>query len=199
MQPFSQVLAQLAQDSGRPRVSVADLLNLLGDRAIGALMFVFAVPNILPVPPGVSAILGLPLVFLSAQLMLGRPPWLPAVVMQRSLAREDFDSLTRRVSPWLLKAERLLRPRHGYLAKPPMEYLIGAVCLVLSLVLALPIPLGNALPAVAISLLALGVLERDGLWILGGFLASVVAATVVSGVVFALVKAGAFLVRQVLS
>lgn len=197
--PLSLVLFQLAHDSSRPRVSVADLLALLGDRTIGALMFIFAAPNILPVPPGVSAILGAPLIFLSAQLMLGMRPWLPKLVMERSLSRDDFATLTRRIVPWLGKAERLLRPRYGFFAKPPMEYLVGAVCLLLALVLVLPIPLGNALPALAISLLALGVLERDGLWIGGGLLASVIAATVVSGMVFALVKAALFMLTKVWS
>lgn len=194
--PLSLVLFHLAHDSTRTRVSVADLLQCLGDRAIGALMFIFAAPNILPVPPGVSAILGAPLIFLAAQLMLGLRPWLPSLVLKRSLTREDFATLTRRIVPWLVKAERLLRPRYGALARAPMEYLVGAVCLLLSLVLVLPIPLGNALPALAISLMALGVLERDGLWILAGLMASVVATTVVSGVVFALVKAALYLLQQ---
>lgn len=119
--------------------------------------------------------------------------------MARSLSRDDFATLTRRIVPWLGKAERLLRPRYGFFAKPPMEYLVGAVCLLLALVLVLPIPLGNALPALAISLLALGVLERDGLWIGGGLLPSVVAATVVSGVVFALVQAALFMLTKVWS
>lgn len=196
-QPLSVVIFQLAHDTARTRVSVADLLELLGDRAIGALMFIFAAPNILPVPPGVSAILGAPLIFLSAQLMLGMRPWLPSVVMKRSLSREDFAALTRRVVPWLIKAESLLRPRYGFAARPPLEYVVGAVCLLLATVLALPIPLGNTLPALAISVLALGVLERDGIWILGGLAAAGVALTVVSGVVFALIKAAMFMLTQV--
>lgn len=196
-QPLSVVVFELANDTARERVSVADLLDLLGDRAIGALMFIFAAPNIVPVPPGVSAILGAPLIFLSAQLMLGMRPWLPSVVMKRSLTREDFAALTRRLVPWLGKAERLLRPRCALAVKPPMEYVVGAVCLLLAVVLALPIPLGNTLPALAISVLALGVLERDGIWILGGLAAAGVAVTVVSGVVFAVLKAAIFMLAQV--
>jgi hypothetical protein len=196
--PLSAVLFDLAHDTRRDRVSIGDLLNALGDRAIGALMFIFAVPNVLPVPPGVSTILGTPLIFLSGQLMLGMRPWLPAMITRRSFSRDDFATLVRRIVPWLNRAERLLRPRATVLARPPMENLVGLVCLLLACVLVLPIPLGNTLPALAISLLALGVLERDGLWILGGFAASVVAATVVSGVVFALVKAAIYLFTQAL-
>jgi hypothetical protein len=182
--PLSVVLFNLAHDSGRERISVGDLLDALGDRALGAMMFIFAVPNVLPVPPGTSAVLGTPLIFLAAQMMLGRGPWLPAIVAKRSLSRGEFATLVRRVIPWLEKAEKLLRPRFTALACPPMEYVVGLVCLLLTLVLVLPIPLGNMLPALAISLLALGMLERDGYWILTGLLAAAVAATVVCGVVF---------------
>ena len=68
------------------------------------------------------------------------------------------------------RAERLLRPRLLWLTCALGERLIGAVCLFLAVVLVLPIPFGNMLPAAAISLLALGVLERDGLWVIAGLI-----------------------------
>jgi hypothetical protein len=193
------VLLGLARDTTRERIRISDLFDALGDRAIGALMFVFAVPNVVPVPPGVSAVLGTPLIFLAAQLMTGRPPWLPGVVARRSLSRDDFARLMDRVLPWLMRGEKLLRPRLGVWVRPPVEYLVGAVCLLLAVVLVLPIPLGNTLPALAISVLALGVLERDGLWVLAGTVAAVIAGVVVSGVVLAMVKAGLYVLTQWLS
>ncbi|MES2716328.1 MAG: exopolysaccharide biosynthesis protein [Pseudomonadota bacterium] len=196
--PLSAMLHALAQDDSRSRISIGDLLEALGDRALAALLFVFAVPNVLPVPPGTSTILGAPLVFLAAQLAFGRKPWLPAVIARRTMTRSDFAALVRRIGPWLARAERLLRPRAMGLALPPMEYLVGVLCLLLAVVLVLPVPLGNMLPALAISLLALGILERDGLWILAGLVATMAAAAVVSGVVFAMVKAAIFFVTQVL-
>lgn len=196
---LSAMLDEIAADARRERVAVGDLLEALGDRALGALLFVFAFPNVLPVPPGTSALLGAPLVFLAAQLAFARKPWLPAWIAQRSMARTDFAALMRRVGPWLARAERLLRPRASALAVPPMEYLIGLVCLLLALLLVLPIPLGNMLPALAISLLALGILERDGLWVLGGLAAAVAAVALVSGVVFAMAKAAIYFITSVLS
>jgi hypothetical protein len=195
---LSFMLQALAHDDSRERICVGDLLAALGDRALAALLFVFAVPNVLPVPPGTSAILGAPLVFLAAQLALGRKPWLPAVMARRTMSRADFAALVRRISPWLARAERLLRPRATALALPPMEYLVGLVCLLLAVVLVLPVPLGNMLPALAISLLALGILERDGVWILAGLATAALSAVVVSGVVFAMVKAALFFVTEVL-
>jgi hypothetical protein len=191
-------LQALADDGSRERISIGDLLAALGNRALAALLFVFAVPNVLPVPPGTSTILGAPLVILAAQLAVGRQPWLPAVIADRTMTRADFARLVRRIGPWLARAEPLLRPRAIVLAQPPMEYLVGLVCLLLAVVLVLPVPLGNMLPALAISLLALGVLERDGLWILAGLVTAAASAVVVSGVVYAMVKAADFFFREVL-
>lgn len=197
-EPLSVVLFRLANDKSRERISIGDLLDALGDRAIGALMFFFAAPNILPVPPGVSTLLGAPLLFLSAQLMLGMQPWLPGVVTRRSLSREDLTTLVRRIVPWLVKAETLLRSRAHLLARPPVENLVGLVCLVLAAVLMLPVPLGNTLPALAISVMALGVLQRDGVWIVCGLLAATVAGGVVWGVVWAMIQAVVLLLGPLL-
>jgi hypothetical protein len=195
---LSAVLDMLAQESGRDRISVGELLSAFGDRALGALLFIFAVPNVLPVPPGTSAILGAPLVFLAAQLMLGRSPWLPSIVAKRSMPHVDFVRVVRRVVPWLQRAEKMLRPRLSALALPPMEYVIGLVCLLLAVVLVLPVPLGNVLPALAISVLSLAVLERDGLWVLAGLGIAVSAGVLASGAVYAMIKAAAYLFGNLL-
>jgi hypothetical protein len=193
---LSQLLQGLAQQPGRDRISVRDLIDALGDRALGALLFLFAFPNVLPMPPGTSALLGTPLVILAAQLMVGRGPWLPRVLSARSMSHADFAALVRRITPWLERGERMLRPRFSWLALPPLEFVIGAVCLLLAIVVMLPIPLGNILPALAISLLALAVVERDGLWVVAGLALGVVAGSVVSGVVFAAIKATMLLFAQ---
>jgi hypothetical protein len=182
---LSQILQQLADDAGRERISFGDLLAALSDRALGALLFVFACPNALPALPGTSVILGAPLVLLAAQLAFKRRPWLPGFIAKRSMSRTDFQTLVGRICPWLQRAEKMLRPRASAWALPPMEYLVGAVCLLLAIVVLLPIPLGNMLPALAISMLALGILERDGYWIVGGLTMAAAAAVLVSGVVFA--------------
>lgn len=196
--PLSELLLALGQDPARERITVGDLLASLGDRAFGALIFIFAFPNVLPTPPGTSTLLGAPLVFLAAQLCLGWQPWLPALVAQRSMPRADYVRLVGRICPWLVRAERLLQPRWSGLTRSPMDNVVGLVCLVLALLLVLPIPLGNVLPALAISLLALGLLERDGLWVLAGFVTAAAAMALVSGVVFAIVKAAIYFFTKVL-
>ena len=71
--------------------TIGDLANSLGERAFGALLFIFAVPNAIPMPPGTSAILGLPLVILTWQVLMGRQVlWLPEVVRKRRISKSTI-------------------------------------------------------------------------------------------------------------
>lgn len=197
--PLSQLLAEIAADASRERVSIADLLFALRDRALAALLLIFALPNVIPVPPGTSALLGAPLLFLAVQLTLGMRPWLPGFITRRSMPHTHFAALVTRAVPWLARAERLLRPRWSALYRPPTEYVVGVVCLVSSLIVFLPIPLGNMLPALAICLMALGILERDGLWVLTGLLTAAGSVAVVWGVLYALIEAAVFFISNALA
>lgn len=184
---LSAILLAIAQAQDKERISIGDLLEALRRRALGALMFVFAVPTALPMPPGVSAIVGAPLLFLSAQLMLGMRPWLPRLITERSLSRVDFEKVVTIVAPWLAKAESIMRPRLQFLARGPAVHVVGLAALLMSIVLFLPIPLGNMLPSVAICIMALGVLERDGVWVLFGIATAVASVVIVWGVIWALI------------
>jgi hypothetical protein len=190
----SQILDAISVDERRDRVSVSDLMQAMDARAVAALILLFALPNVVPTPPGTSSILGLPLLYLTAQMMLGKLPWLPAIIADRSMTRNDFGSFVGRVTPLLARAERLLKPRLLFLTAPKAEQVIGGFCLLLAIVLAMPIPLGNMLPAFAISLMALGVLERDGLWVIIGVVVGVLSLAIVWGVVWALARAAIFLI-----
>jgi hypothetical protein len=183
---FSEVLRDLAA-ADRERIAIADILAAFGDRAFGALMLVFAAPNALPTPPGTSSVLGAPLLFITFQLMIGRSVlWLPRLITNRSVARTDFARLVDRMAPWLEKAERLLRPRLTILIGPVADRFIGAACLLLAVILFLPIPLGNMVPALAIAAFAIGLIERDGAAVSVGWAATAAAAGILVAISAAL-------------
>lgn len=186
---LSELLSQVACDEALERVSVANILERAGDRAFGALLFVFAFPNVVPMPPGASAVLGLPLVLLAGQFLCGRKtPWLPRVIRKRAVPRRDFATLLVRISPVLRRIERVLRPRFGLLVGPAAERIIGLVLLVLSVILFLPIPLGNMLPAAAICLISLALIEHDGLIVVVGAILAALAILLVWGAVVAVLR-----------
>jgi hypothetical protein len=57
---------------------------------------------------------------------------------------------------------------------------IGLICLVLAMIITLPIPLRHVAPGTAICLLALGLMERDGVVVGIGFGAAVLALAIVT-------------------
>lgn len=191
-QKLSEILTELAADPARDRIAIGELKEALQGRAFGALMLIFAFPNILPSPPGLAGILGLPLLFLSAQMAAGRPPWLPEFIAARSMPRTSFAAVFDRAAPWVARAERMLRHRLAFLTWGPMQQVLGGVCLVLSLLLMLPVPFGNMAPSIAICLIALGVLERDGVWVIAGLVAAAGAVVWVVALGYALIKSAIF-------
>ncbi|SOC83284.1 Uncharacterized conserved protein [Ensifer adhaerens] len=194
----SRILRQIADNKANERISIRYLLDTLGDRAIGALMLVFAFPNVIPTPPGTSAILGAPLVFLAAQLTFGMRPWLPSLIADRSMSRQDFARIVDKAHPWLTWAERLLKMRLSFLTEPPFEYFVGLLCLILAVVLLLPVPLGNMLPALTICVFCFGILGRDGVWTLAGIAAFVVSMVVAGGVIYGMAKAAIYFIERVI-
>jgi len=78
------------------------------------------------------------------------------------MVRADYAALVARLQPAIERFERLVRPRAFWLASEWAKVPIGLICLVLVMIITLPIPLGNGAPDSAICLLALGMMERDG-------------------------------------
>ena len=122
--------------------------------------------------------------------MLGRSTlWLPRVICGRSISRDFFALLTAKLGPVLHRAERVLRPRISMLIHPVPERIVGGACLLLAVILFLPIPFGNIPPSFAISAFALGILERDGMATIVGWLATIgsvlilaaISSTIVAG------------------
>ncbi|WP_374576905.1 exopolysaccharide biosynthesis protein [Phenylobacterium sp.] len=172
-------LLELIAGRAGDAVSVADLLETFGDRAFGALMFVFAAPLVLPMPPGVSALLGAPLIFITAQWTMGRKTlWLPKALLARTIPMADFRALVVKLKPHLARLERRLRPRLTFMYNPLGDRLVGALCFILALIVFLPIPFGNMLPSFAIAAFAIGGAERDGLAAVVGWIAAIASILV---------------------
>lgn len=178
--PLSAILSDVL-DHHAPRISVAELTQMFGGRAIGALLFVFGLACMLPLPPGATTIFGLPLVLLAPQLIIGASaPWLPVRVKQQTIAIDDLRKGLPRAIKVLRRIEAVSRPRVTMLLNPIGERLIGVVCLALALVLILPIPGGNILPAMAVSTLAFALIQRDGVIAIVGYLLALTSASVLA-------------------
>lgn len=180
-QPLSEVLQEVA-DLPSERISVAELMERFGGRAMGAMLLIFGLLCLLPLPPGGTTIFGLPLLLLSPQLVIGRhAPWLPQRVRRRTVRLDDMRATLPRVIRWLRRVESFSQPRLTFLFGSVGERLIGVICTLLAFVLILPIWGGNFLPATAVTVLSLALILKDGILLLAGY-----ALAVTSGVVLAL-------------
>ena len=186
---FGAILQGLADDDSKDRVSIGDIVAALGKRAFGPLLVVFALPNMLPTPPGTAGVMAVPLIFLTLQMIRAKPPWLPGFLRRRSVSSQTFGRFAGRATALLARASRLLQPRLGLFVRPVSERVIGGFCLMLALVLLMPIPFANSTPAFAICLFGIGLLERDGIWILAGVVASVASVVLALALGTALVAA----------
>lgn len=188
---ISEILAELAAGAGE-RVRLRDLVNALGDRAFGLLILVFALPNAIGLGtiPGLSTVFGVPQMFIAAQMALGwHKPWLPDWVLDKSLERGDFLKIVDRSTPYLVRAEKLLRPRMAFMSSYVAERFLGIVFLVMATIVAMPIPGGNWPPAVAMAFISIGLVERDGLYIIIGLGAAVIAVCIAGAVIGAAIAA----------
>lgn len=197
---LSTLVAALAAEDGE-RLTLDEIAAGLGNRAFAAIMFVFGFLNAIPTGlPGVSSVLGAPLIFVTFQLMIGRQAlWLPETIGKRSLSRQDFRAFARRAAPWIARAERLLRPRLLPLTGTAGRALIGAVAFLLSVVIFLPVPFGNAPPGATVAIFALALVERDGIAAIVGYICAAISVSIVSGVIFGLVKAALLFVAYLFS
>lgn len=173
-------LRSLLADTSRERIRIGDFVAALKGHAMPALVLLFALPNAMPMPPGTSAVLGLPLVLLTAQWWLGIGPVLPGRLLRVEVARRDALRWLDRVVPWVVRAQ----PRLAVIVAPRCQRLAGALATVLALILFLPIPFGNMPPALAVCMLALGFLRQDGACVLAGVAAGIASIAIASGVVW---------------
>lgn len=168
--PTSAILRRLIATHAAPRLSLGDLLHALGDRGFSLLFLAMALPNTIPIPgpPGISTLCGIPLAVIAWQMARGDPePRLPAWLSKRSVATPDFARFLGKALPYVERVERVLRPRGRWRFTPGAERVLGFWVVVLAVILALPIPLGNFLAALSVAALSLAHLEddRNAVWV----------------------------------
>ncbi|HUH90601.1 MAG TPA: exopolysaccharide biosynthesis protein [Lysobacter sp.] len=145
-------------------LKLGELFGGLGKRSFGMLLFIAILPAFLPVP-GIGGIVSGPLVMLiGAQLVAGMStPWLPGFAARRGPRRQTMGRFRDRISPWLSRLERLVRPRSPALLDRRLANLVSGLLLIaLGVLLSLPIPFTNYLFGALLLLFALAFLERDG-------------------------------------
>ena len=151
---------------------------------MGVLLLVLALPCCLPFVYLLPQIVSLPMLFLAGQMAMGRQsPWLPERLAERSFDADTLRRVIRLAKPWLAIVEWFVRPRLGFLTENPVMRIIGALLLIPTASILVPLPLTNSVPGIAVALVAIGLVERDGLMVIGGLALGLgwVSALVIGG------------------
>lgn len=204
-QKLSDELAMILREFEVETVTLREVMSLLHGRGYVLLLMLLALPFCQPIPlPGLSTPLGLIIAIIGVRLAMGHKPWLPRRLLDTRLPPKLFAkifALTQKIVTWF---ERFLRPRLLQLtASARLEQLhaVPIVICALLLLLPLPIPFSNVIPAWGVLLMCGGLLERDGKFILSGYVATLASvgyfALFGSAIVFASEKAYAWVMHLV--
>lgn len=173
-----------------PRIAVSDIVAALRDRAYALLVVLLGLPNCLPMPPPIPLVCGLVLAFVAAQMLMGRAtPWLPQRLLRRSIAQADLARAVGRALPPLLRLERFSQPRLTTLGGALAIPVLGGLLLILALGLIVAAPFIGQIPlGLAVCLVGLGLVERDGVLIIAGAVVGAIGLMLSAGFAYALVS-----------
>jgi hypothetical protein len=177
---FSEELRQLAHRFGGRSVPLGILFQETQQRGLQLLLLLMALPFVGPIPlPGFSIPFGVVVAVIGMRLAVGARPWLPAAVLRYEVPPRFLDRMLTGTSRLMKGLEHFVRPRLSFIANHEIFARLAGLMIGVSglfLILPLPLPFSNSLPAWTVILLCAGTLGRDGLFfILGGasFLLSV--------------------------
>lgn len=168
---ISRRLIALAEEASDEAVSLGWIMTQLHERAFGLFLLVLALPCCIPFLYGVPQVVALPLMFVAAQIAIGRSvPWLPARLAARRVPTSKLESLARRAEPWLTRIEAVSRPRLTSLTRAPLDRIIGLCLVGFSASILVPLPGTNTVPGIAVVVVAMGLMQRDGILVIVGTL-----------------------------
>lgn len=177
---LSQKLRELSSTVGGGGVRLADLLAETKGCGYHLLLLILALPFVGPIPlPGFSIPFGITAAVVGLRLAMHRHPWLPHRLLQYQLPPRFMASTLRGVSRITRMLESFARPRWFFFSSWLFFQRLSGVMIFISgllLILPLPLPFSNSLPAWTIIFLAAGAIARDGLLLLAGYLSFVLSA-----------------------
>jgi len=189
-EPLSQQLNALLAHEGP--LSLGLLLDRVGEKGFGLLLVTLSLPSALPVPAaGYSIPFGIALALLGGQMVIGRPhPWFPTKVRRTKLP-EGMMSGALKSGAWVFaKLEHLVRPRLRWITGSTAQRSLGLLVIFMALLMMIPIPMTNTLPAMVVFLLGVALIEEDGLFGLAAFGAGIITAAAYLALVIAIILYG---------
>lgn len=155
-------------------LSLRQIVEVLRGRGFDVLVIILVLPFCQPIPlPGLSTPFGLALMFFGLRIALRQRPWLPDWLMRREITYDTLHKIVTMTIAVAKRLEKVIHPRLRFVKRWWSFNALNGLAIVSSsflLMLPLPIPFSNTIPAWSILLLALGMMEEDGAVIVLGYL-----------------------------
>lgn len=158
-------LEMLAKEKGC--VSVGDVVDTLGTRTYGPMLMVPALIELTPIGsiPGVPTFLAITIAIFAVQMLIGAKHfWIPDFIENRRVAASKLDKAARKLEPLAKRLDAWFHGRLKMLTKGAAIRIAAAT--VILLCLAVPplefVPFASSGPMLAIALIGLALLVRDG-------------------------------------
>lgn len=188
---MQQALSDIVEnvfDPTRAPTTYGKLVDEIGQHGMAVILILFALPSALPIPAaGYSTILSIPLFVIGFRLALGYDTlWLPHNLRERSFHPEKF---SRKLIDGMLRlihfVERFTKPRLNALTQSgTVRLILGLLIIALAGSMVLPIPGTNTAPAFAVFLIGFALLEEDGILLIVGILAGLIALAISLTIIF---------------
>jgi hypothetical protein len=191
----SELLEDVIVSIKEEYVTLRQLLAGMGENGLLLLCGLLSLPFLFPVSiPGVSTVFGAGIVLIGIAVTLNTLPWLPKSLADRQLESAKLRPVLERGVRALRKVDKFFKPRLSALtATGLMNRLNGLAIIAAGVLLMAPlgfIPFSNTLPGVAVLLLSMGVSQRDGLIVLGGYVMIGLTVLYFGGLAFTAYRAG---------
>ena len=175
-QPLSKALSEMVAHGDSETIRIGELVDGTEERGFYLLMILFSLPFVLPIPlPALSNVFGVAVMVISFRLAWRLPPRLPSFLAKREIPRERIEAFLRKTGSSLQIIEKLVKPRVGnWMMWPPARFANAMVLALMGFLLAIPLPpvlpFSHSLPCWSIIIIALAMMERDGVLIWIGYL-----------------------------
>lgn len=174
----SEILRDISLNIPEEGLNFRDFLELIGGRGILLANLILVAPFLLPVSiPGSSLPFGLAIILINLRNLLGGRVLLPDFVLNYKISQNNVISIFNGIINVLQGLERFIKPRFIFMNNHTSITTLNSFLIVINafwLMLPLPIPLTDFLPAYCILFLTLGSLENDGILILAGYILTII-------------------------
>lgn len=176
-------------------MQVSGIVDRLDERAFGLLILLLTIPCLVPGLPG-AQIIAIGIFLLAIQVVIGRrEPWLPGWFMRAHVKKSWISAIAGFADKRLRWTEQVARPRLSFLTTGFGERLAALIMALAAVTVMLPIT--NTIPSIALTLLSLGLIQRDGLFALAGAVVALGWITLLSALVAGLLFGAGFAVTFV--